>query len=127
MAYERKIPKDIRCPIERGMDILGGKWGSRVVCVLSKRGGLRYQELRKELVDVTDAALSSTLRGLVDNGVVRRVQFEEIPPRVEYSLTPWGKEGVQALTALAEWARGYTKEEPHYAMPVCALCDFREG
>lgn len=125
--YQRKLPKNIRCPVERGMDILGGKWSSRVACVLSKRGRLRYNELRSELADVTDAALSAALKSLVDSGIVQRSQFEEIPPRVEYALTPWGEEGVRILANLAAWAHGYTKEPMHYdVMPVCSLCDFKE-
>lgn len=49
----------LESPVERGMDILGGKWSSRVTCVLSKLGTLRYNEFREELVDVTDAALTA--------------------------------------------------------------------
>ena len=125
--YQRKLPKDIRCPVERAMDILGGKWSSRVACVLSKRGRLRYNALRNELADVTDAALSAALKSLVDSGVVERTQFEEIPPRVEYSLTPWGEEGVEILSHLAAWVHGYTKEPMRYdVMSVCSLCDFKE-
>ena len=125
--YQRKVPKDIRCPVERGMDILGGKWNGRVVCVLSKRERLRYNELRSELVNVTDAALSSALRSLTENGIVERTQFEEIPPRVEYSLTPRGQEGVRILSDLAEWANGYTKEPMQCdVLPICCGCDFRD-
>ena len=79
-------------------------------------------------MDVTDAALSAALKNLVENGVVNRSQFEEIPPRVEYSLTPLGEKGVEALSALAAWAHGYTKESMCYnVMPVCALCDFKSS
>ena len=105
--YQRKVPKDIRCPVERGMDILGGKWNGRVVCVLSKRERLRYNELRSELVNVTDAALSSALRSLTENGIVERTQFEEIPPRVEYSLTEKGRDLLPVFYAILQWGMKY--------------------
>ena len=87
MAYKRKLEKDIRCPLEYGLDVFGGKWKSRILCVLSD-GPLRYSVLRDEMADVSDAALASALKELATDGLVVRRQFEEIPPRVEYALAP---------------------------------------
>ena len=86
MAHKRKTEKDIRCPLEYGLDVFGGKWKSRIICVLSD-GPLRYSRIRDEMSDVTDAALASALRELTASKLIRRVQYEEIPPRVEYELT----------------------------------------
>lgn len=52
--YKPKLEKDIRCPLEYGLEIFGGKWKSRIICVLSKKKILRYSELKKELVNITD-------------------------------------------------------------------------
>ena len=85
--YKRKIEKDIRCPLEYGLEVFGGKWNSRIICVLAAMKILRYSELRKEMGNITDAVLASALKELIANGIVKRQSYDEIPPRVEYSLT----------------------------------------
>ena len=53
--YEPKLEKDIRCPLEYGLDVFGGKWKSRIICVLADKKVLRYSSLRKEMINITDA------------------------------------------------------------------------
>lgn len=60
--YQRKLEKDIRCPLEYGLEIFGEKWKSRIICVLAAKEVLRYSELRKEMGNITDAVLASTLK-----------------------------------------------------------------
>jgi DNA-binding HxlR family transcriptional regulator len=79
--YKPKLEKDIRCPLEYGLDIFGGKWKSRVVCVLSSKQVLRYSELRSEMTNITDAVLASTLKELLRDDIIQRKQYDEIPPR----------------------------------------------
>lgn len=62
--YQPKLEKDIRCPLEYGLDIFGGKWKSRIICVLAEKQILRYSGLRKEMMNITDAVLASTLKEL---------------------------------------------------------------
>lgn len=62
IMYQRKLEKDIRCPLEYGMELFGGKWNSRIICVLAALGTLRYSELRREMGNITDAVLASTLK-----------------------------------------------------------------
>lgn len=95
--YKHKMEDDIRCPLEYGLEIFGGKWKSRIICVLAEKGTLRYSELRKEMSNITDAVLSSTLKELILNEIVLRKSFDEIPPRVEYSLTEKGNSVVPIL------------------------------
>ena len=59
--YKKKLEDDIRCPLEYGLAIFGGKWKSRIICVLSANGKLRYSELRREMYNITDAVLAATL------------------------------------------------------------------
>lgn len=68
--YQRKLEKDIRCPLEYGLEIFGGKWKSRIICVLAAKEVLRYSELRKEMGNITDAVLASTLKELIANQIV---------------------------------------------------------
>ena len=88
--YHKKLESDIRCPLEYGLEVFGGKWKSRVICVLADKKTLRYSELRAELVNITDAVLSTTLKALIADDIVSRKSYDEIPPRVEYSLTEKG-------------------------------------
>lgn len=98
--YKRKLEKDIRCPLEYGLEIFGGKWNSRIICVLAAKQTLRYSELRKEMGNITDVVLASTLKALIANGIVSRKSFDEIPPRVEYALTEKGASVVPILQSI---------------------------
>ena len=53
--YKPKLEKDIRCPLEYGLEIFGGKWKSRIICVLAEKETLRYSILRREMSNITDA------------------------------------------------------------------------
>ncbi len=110
--YKPKLEKDIRCPLEYGLDIFGGKWKSRVICVLAEKETLRYGELRKEMSNITDAVLAATLKELLRDGVIARRQYDEIPPRVEYTLTEKGKTVVPILQSICQWAGIITTKTP---------------
>ena len=88
--YEPKLKKDIRCPLEYGLDVFGGKWKSRIICVLAEKKVLRYSIIRREMTDITDAVLAAALKELMADDIVQRRQYDEIPPRVEYCLTEKG-------------------------------------
>ncbi len=78
--YQPKLEKDIRCPLEYGLEIFGGKWKSRIICVLAEKKILRYSSLRKEMMNITDAVLSATLKELIADEIVHRQSYDEIPP-----------------------------------------------
>lgn len=124
MAYRRKLEQDIRCPLEYGMSVFGGKWKSRILCVLTD-GPMRYSKLRSEMVDVTDAALASALKDLENSGLIARKQYEEIPPRVEYRLTEKGLTVIPILQNICNWSGLYYNEVDEKASGKCQRCDFR--
>lgn len=68
--YKKKIDDDIRCPLEYGLTLFGGKWRSRIICVLFAHKKLRYSEIRKEMYNITDEVLASTLKGLIEDGLI---------------------------------------------------------
>ena len=74
--YHKKLESDIRCPLEYGLEVFGGKWKSRVICVLADKKTLRYSELRAELVNITDAVLSTTLKALYQENHMTRFRQE---------------------------------------------------
>ncbi len=123
MKYEPKIEKRIMCPLEYGLDIFGGKWKSRIICVLSANSVMRYNEIRKELGDITDAVLASMLKELIADELINRKQYNEIPPKVEYSLTEKGKSVLPILQSICLWSRQQTKDQLDKKLPPCRTCD----
>ena len=105
------------------MELFGGKWNSRIICVLAPLGTLRYSELRREMGNITDAVLTATLKELIANGMVERKSYDEIPPRVEYSLTENGASVVPILQSICQWAGVFYKEEEGTPMVQCQKCD----
>lgn len=123
--YQPKLEKDIRCPLEYGLEIFGGKWNSRIICVLAEKKSLRYSQLRIEMVNISDAVLASTLKILLKNDIVKRTSFDEIPPHVEYSLTEKGLSIVPILQSICRWAGAYHREENENPLMQCQKCDYR--
>ena len=122
--YQPKLEKDIRCPLEYGLDVFGGKWKSRILCVLAKQGTLRYSQLRQEMINITDAVLASALKELIGDGLIIRKQFDEIPPRVEYQLSEKGYSAIPILQSICIWSGGYYKEKSDFTVRQCERCDF---
>ena len=77
-----KEGKQPLCPLEYGLDIFNGKWKTRIICLLGASGTLRYKEIRDNLDGLTDAVLAATLRDMVNDRIVDRRQYNEIPPRI---------------------------------------------
>ena len=94
------------CPVGEALRITGGKWKMRIICALSADGTQRYNDLVRKISGITNAMLSSSLKKLEADGIITRRQYEEIPPRVEYSLTERGRELWPILHRLAHWASG---------------------
>lgn len=122
--YKPKLEKDIRCPLEYGLEVFGGKWKSRIICVLAAMKTLRYSELRKEMGNITDAVLAAALKELIADEIVERKSYDEIPPRVEYSLTEKGESVVLILQSICKWAGLYHKEDYSQTMVHCQKCDY---
>lgn len=122
--YQHKMEKDIRCPLEYGLQIFGGKWKSRIICVLAEKGTLRYSMLRNEMSNITDAVLATTLKELISDGIVARQSYDEIPPRVEYCLTEKGKSVIPILQSICKWSGAYHKEDNENTLLQCQKCDY---
>lgn len=126
MKHKRKLEKDIRCPLEYGLDVFGGKWKSRIICILAAKGTLRYSELRNNLANISDAVLSSEVKDLIGSGMVSRKSYDEIPPRVEYSLTEKGASSVPILQSICIWSGMFTREVTEDAPSHCKHCDYHK-
>ncbi|WP_283171530.1 winged helix-turn-helix transcriptional regulator [Curtanaerobium respiraculi] len=91
------------CPTKYALDLLAGKWKLKCVYVLTQHESLRFNELQRQVADVSAVMLSKTLQELEADGIVARRDFGEIPPHVEYSLTEAGSGVNEALERLGEW------------------------
>ena len=92
--YKPKLEKDIRCPLEYGLEVFGGKWKSRIICVLAEKQVLRYSTLRREMGNITDAVLSAALKELIGDNIVCR------------------------------WSGTFHKEENDNTLAQCRRCDY---
>lgn len=101
MKYEMSI--DQLCPATFAFQVIGGKWNLPILACLSEEESIRYNELKRRLNGITGTTLTNCLKDLIDNGIVNRQQYNEIPPRVEYSLTSSGKELVPLIQSIVAW------------------------
>lgn len=90
--------------VEGAFRILEGRWKLVIIFHLFDRGILRFSELEKAIPGVSQKMLIQQLRELERDGIVCRTVYPQVPPKVEYGLTEWGKAMCPALDALLEWA-----------------------
>jgi DNA-binding HxlR family transcriptional regulator len=96
---------DETCPVARSVAVLDGKWTMLVLRDLL-RGTKRFSELRESLAGISPKTLTDRLRALEEQGMVQRLVYPEIPPRVEYRLTERGRAVEPVIDALAAWGGG---------------------
>ena len=93
------------CPVRNVIARFGNKWALLVILILSENEPIRYNELGRKIPDISSRVLSNTLRTLEADGLVVRKFYQEVPPRVEYSLTATGRSLVPIILALTAWAQ----------------------
>ena len=98
------------CAMDVTMKYIGGKWKSVVLWYL-KNKTYRFGELKKQIPDITEKMLSIQLKALEQDGLVNRQSFDEVPLRVEYSLTEFGKSLIPVLNAIAKWGRDLADDQ----------------
>ncbi len=98
------------CPVRNVLDRFGDKWSILVIMILGERERMRFNELNKEIQDISQKMLTVTLRSLEADGLVKRTVYPEVPPRVEYEITDLGRSLVPYINSLAAWANVNIKE-----------------
>ncbi len=99
----------LTCGLDAALFVLGGKWKPLILFHLA-HGARRYGELRRAVGGVSDKVLIQQLKELQTDGIIDRFDHGEIPPRVEYSLTPFGRTLGKALVPLCEWGTEYSRD-----------------
>ncbi|EJL44235.1 transcriptional regulator [Brevibacillus agri] len=89
-------------PVEATLEVIGGKWKVVILCLL-KEGEKRFSELQRGIPLITKKMLSQQLRELEEDGIISRRVYDDVPPKVEYSLTEEGESLREILQAMCAW------------------------
>ena len=95
-----------KCPYATAQSLISGKWAVLILLYLED-GPIRFNELLRKMPKMTHATLSVQLKALEENGLVKRIQYETIPPKVEYSLTEIGRKFHPVIAAMQTWGNEY--------------------
>ena len=111
----RKRPAELErtaanCAAREMLARVGDKWSVQVIHLLGDNGTLRFNELRSQVEGISQRMLTVTLRGLERDGLVRRTVYPEVPPRVEYALTPLGATLREIVRGLVRWSGAHLRE-----------------
>lgn len=104
-------PLEVRknCPVNAVLNMLQGKWKNHVLFEMCAHETVRFGELKKAFLEITNAMLTNTLRSMEEEELVKREQFNEIPPHVEYSLTEKGRELMPLYYEIYVWEMKYCR------------------
>lgn len=94
-----------KCAVITALEIIGGKWRLPIIWELSSYESIRYNELKRRLNGITNIMLTRALQGLEEHKLVKRVEYNKIPPHVEYSLTEGCRQLLPALEIINEWGK----------------------
>jgi len=94
-------------PFGYTLSVIGGKWKMVIMFTLVEHGVLRYGELKKEIPDITHKMLSAQLKEMEADGIVSRKEYQQIPPKVEYSLSDKGQSLMPILEEMCKWGSMY--------------------
>lgn len=110
-----KCPSTFHCPVEATIDLIGGKYKALILWYLID-STLRFNEIGKLIPKATPKMLTQQLRELEKDHLVIRTVYPVVPPKVEYSLSEFGKSMIPVLEAMCKWGEGYLKEISDFRM-----------
>lgn len=122
MEFQNCYLKDVGYEkFEKVVNMIGGKWKLRIIYVLAFHEILRYGELKRLLSPITHKMLATQLKELEKDGLVNRKAYEQIPPKVEYSLTQMGRELKPVVKEMYHWIERYDIQGEH--QPYAAMTE----
>ncbi|MFD2705381.1 winged helix-turn-helix transcriptional regulator [Salibacterium lacus] len=101
-----KVPE--QCQVEDALSIITGKWKPIILLHLLQEGTQRFNELKRKMPGVTQKMLTKQLRELEEEDIIERTIYPEVPPRVEYAMTDYGRSLEPILEAMHEWGQQHT-------------------
>lgn len=102
--------QSFQCPVEATLQLIGGKYKSLILCHLIGKT-LRFNELSKLITSATPKMLTQQLRELENDGLIHRMVYPVVPPKVEYSLTNFGESIIPVLESMCSWGMKYLEEK----------------
>lgn len=99
--------RDFNCFFQLSQMVIGGKWKPKILFYLGQNPVMRFGQLRDAIIGISEKMLIQQLKELVKDGLVHREVYKEVPPKVEYSLTPMGRTLIPILESLFIWGRQY--------------------
>ena len=99
------------CGFELTIELIGGKWKGLILWYIHEHGTLRNGEMLRLIPSITQKMLTQQLREMEESGLVSRKVYEQVPPKVEYTLTEQGERLKSVLVAMKEWGIEYAKEK----------------
>ena len=109
-TYANDCPCIDPCPMTLMFEIIGGKWKTKIICTLNLNETLRDGDIKRRVRGIAPTMLASSLKDLEQLGIVSRVQYDEMPVRVEYQLTEAGRSLVPILIAMRDWGAAYGEQ-----------------
>ena len=98
------------CPVVYCMNIIGGKWKPSIIHII-RTDRNRYSVLLKNITEISKQTLTNQLRELETDGIIERIIFPEIPPRVEYNITDYGRTLLPIIDSMYKWGRQHMKTD----------------
>lgn len=95
---------DANCPTRKVLDLIADKWATLIIGLLNDEQPQRFAALQRQIGGISQKMLTQTLRRLERDGLVQRKVYPEVPPRVEYALTPLGQTLCEPIAALIRWS-----------------------
>ena len=106
MIKKENLPE---CPVATTVSLIGSKWKLLILRDLLT-GTKRFGQLKKSLPDISQKVLTESLKSMIDDGIVERVAYPEVPPRVEYSLTDLGESMRPVISVMEQWGKEYNDQ-----------------
>ena len=107
MIKKENLPE---CPVATTVELIGSKWKLLILKYLLNKT-MRYNELKREIDGISQKVLTSTLKSMVEDGIVIRTSYPEVPPRVEYSLSAIGESMRPVIDVMADWGNTYKNKK----------------
>ena len=107
MIKKENLPE---CPVATTVELIGSKWKLLILKDLLNKT-MRYNELKREIDGISQKVLTSTLKSMVEDGIVIRTSYPEVPPRVEYSLSEIGESMRPVIDVMADWGNTYKNKK----------------
>jgi len=98
-----------RCPIRTTLELIGGKWKLLILFQLAEKP-LRFSELKRQIPDISEKMLIQELKTLAESKLVNRINYGEVPPRVEYELTEKGRHALPLIEEMRNFALAYERQ-----------------